>query len=236
MKSVNPQVHAGKAMRLGASVTCLLVILVLSGCSVPKPNWDPAKHTEPTGPLIMAPGDEVQVRFIGAQELDVIQTVRRDGKITLDLVGEIEAAGVTSEQLKWKLWEEYKSQLQLSEVSVSVTSLAPIFVGGAVRDPGRVDIDRPMTVLQAISQSGGFNLREAQTKSVFVLRNRGMTREAYVINLKPTLKGDPGYPFYLKSMDIVFVPRKGVVLVNEWIDQYISRMLPSIPLRVVPIE
>src|SRR4029453_6514775 len=106
--------------------------------------------------VILAPGDVVKLTFSSAPELNQSQKVRADGKLSLPLVGEVDAGGKTVGQLQSALIELYKSQLKTPEVTVSLeTSVNTVTVSGAVNKPGKVAFERPTTVFQSIMEAGG---------------------------------------------------------------------------------
>jgi len=151
-------------------------------------------------------GDEVRISFPGAPSLDTTQHIRGDGKITLALIGDVQAAGYRPAELEKKISDLSASQLVSKEVSVTVLSSAfPIYVSGAVLHAGKVMADRPITVLQAIMDAGGFN-DSANLKAVVVVRQEGGTTRNYTVNVQATLTGKSNTPFYLKPSDSVYVP------------------------------
>jgi len=186
--------------------------------------------------MVLAPGDEITISFLGAPELNTTQTIRRDGKITLQMLGEVTAFGKTARELQAELLGKYAPQLQVKEVSVVITSPAPVFVSGAVNDGGQLNMERPITVLEAVMAAGGFNEKEAKLENVMVVRHRKGKWHGYAIDATEVLAGQEENVFYLEPMDIVYVPRTRIVKVNQWIEQYISRMLPSVPLRFLPYD
>jgi polysaccharide export outer membrane protein len=205
------------------------IVALATGCAeLPKETWVAKDHSVP--PLIMplAAGDVVELSFFGAPELNVTQAIRRDGKITLRLIGELQAAGKRPDELRNEVTKLYESQLQIKEVSVFVKSPAPVFVTGSVLNPAKIPTDRPLTVLEAISEAGGVDARTAEVRSVVVIRHENGRRSGYIIDLEPALAGQPGDAFYLKPFDIVYVPRTQIVKVNQWVDQYIRKMLPNL--------
>ena len=184
--------------------------------------------------MVLAPGDEVTISFLGAPELNTTQTIRRDGKITLQMLGEVTAFGKTAQELQAELLGKYAPQLQVKEVSVVIASPAPIFVSGAVGGGGQINMERPITVMEAVMSAGGFDEKEAKLENVLVIRHRQGKWQGYAVDVTPILAGQKEDVFYLEPMDIVYVPRTTIVKVNQWIDQHISRMLPSLPLRFFP--
>src|SRR6476646_3912250 len=106
--------------------------------------------------VILASGDVVKLTFSAAPELNQSQKVRADGKLSLPLVGEVDAAGKTVGQLQGELIQLYKSQLKTPEVTVSLeASVTTVVVSGAVNHPTKIAFERPTTVFQAIMEAGG---------------------------------------------------------------------------------
>ena len=83
--------------------------------------------------VILASGDVLKLTFSAAPELNQSQKIRADGKLSLPLVGEVDAAGKTVGQLQGELIQLYKSQLKTPEVTVSLeASVTTVVVSGAV--------------------------------------------------------------------------------------------------------
>lgn len=163
----------------------------------------------PPEDLRLREGDVVQVSFPGAPSLNTQQQVRRDGKITLPIVGDVMAADLTPDQLKKKLTDLYAPQLVWKEVLVTVVSSQyPVFVSGAVLRPGKIMTDRPMTALEAIMEAGGFDTTKANVGAVVVIRNEDGKTRNFTLDMKTALEGKETTPFYLKPSDIVYVPAK----------------------------
>jgi len=210
-----------------------LAVLLLTGCSTAKPrNWQPKNHSVPDLSFRLAPGDEVSLRFFGAPDLNATQTVRRDGNITLDLVGDVNVAGMTPAEVQGVLGKQFDQQLQIKEISVTVTSPGPIYVTGAVGEPGPYNMIRPTTALEAVMEAGGFFEMEAEVRNVLVIRREDNKWTSYVVNFKDVLNGKKEDPFYLQPYDVVYVPRTTIVKANQWIEQYISRMIPRIGIGI----
>lgn len=207
-------------------------LLLTAGCATSRHPWSPTIHSQPEEEFLLAPGDELEISFLGAPDLDVKQVIRRDGKISLRMLGEVQAAGKPPKQLQDEVSALYAPQLQIKETSVVVSSMAPVFVGGAVKAPGQFQVARPVTALEAIMQAGGFNEYEAELRNVIVIRHREGKRFGYSLDFKKTLTGNPAPVFYLRPYDIVYVPRTPITKVNQWIDQHINRMLPRLGVGV----
>jgi len=200
------------------------MVLVLSGCatqtaSSPPPVAPASAQTAPvpvTIPeaakvpeiLTLREGDSIRVAFAGVPTMDTTLPIRRDGKITLPLVGEVEAVGLTPTALQQKLVALYAPQLVNKEVTVAVISSSfSVFVSGAVLRPGRINSERPLTLLEAVMEAGGIDFAKANASAVVVIRQSEANRR-YDFNLKAILEGKSTETFYLKPSDVVIVPEK----------------------------
>jgi len=89
-----------------------------------------------------------------------------------------------------------------------LASTAIIYVSGAVLKPGSVELNHPLTVIEAVMAAGGFDVSRAQLSSVSILRLEHGQQHAYHVNLKRVLAGKETTPFYLRPFDIIYVPTK----------------------------
>jgi polysaccharide biosynthesis/export protein len=181
-----------------------------SGCKTPEPALPLVEAAALSNSVVrLNPGDVVQVKFPGAPTMDTMERVRLDGHITMPLIDEVQAAGRTPAELQGDLIKAYGTQLQVKEVVVIISSSSSsIFVAGAVLRPGRITMERPMTVLDAIMEAGGFDPRRANVTKVAVIRQVNGRYSRQTLNLKPMLKGENMAPVSLEPFDIIFVPEK----------------------------
>ena len=204
-------------------------IILVYGCHS-KSNSNPTKveNTRPTG-IDLAPGDIIEVQFYYTPELNDNQTIRPDGKISLQLVGQVEAGGKTPEELREELLKLYASHLKNPQINVVVRSLPNrlVYVGGQVITPGIVQMPGPMSVLEAIIQAGGLNYLTAEIKNVIVIRHTEDKRFAWSVNLEPVLKGEESEQFMLEPKDIVYVSQTKITRANQWVDQHINQLIPQ---------
>ena len=165
------------------------------------------ERTAVYSPVTLAPGDIVRVSYSGAPEMNQAQKIRADGRISLPMIGEVDAAGKTLVALQSELASRYESQLQDNDVVVALDSaIAPVYVSGAVKRPGKILVDRPMTLLETIMESGGFDEASfANPKKVFVLRNIAGKYRTVRVDLSPALNGKPVNAFYVRPYDVVYV-------------------------------
>ena len=212
-------------------------LFVVAGCAtsprVPSLGADPM----PPGPqkLVLASGDTVSLQFVYWPELDITQTIRPDGMITAKLISEVEAAGLSPEELRQKLLELYADKLRDPEITV-VADLADsrkVYVGGEVdlfrNTDGLVEVPLvgKLTPFQAVLQAGGFRKRSAKLSRVLVIRRIDDTQYARTVDLRKEFKTAESELFYLQSDDIVFVPRSRIDRADAWVDQYMNQLVPD---------
>lgn len=167
-------------------------LLILCGLSVLTASPKEKKTTIPPDPkpvakidpknFVIGPEDVLLVRVWRDPEVSGVVTVRPDGKITLQLLGEVQAAGLTPEALTQTVYDGMSKlkQLEKSEVTVTVTQVnsRKYFIQGEINRPGAFSLLVPTTVLEAIGHSGGF--REfANEKKIIILRNGTQFRFNY---------------------------------------------------------
>jgi polysaccharide biosynthesis/export protein len=198
--------HRLPPMKLVLGVALLTAVI---GCETPQVKVPVEPVSEYSEAITLREGDVLKISFPGAPNLDTTQQIRRDGRITLSLVGELTAVGLTPAELEKKILEVYSSQLASKEVTVTVVSSSiPVFVTGAVLRPGKILSDHPITALEAIMEAGGFDYTKANLSAVVVIRQEEGTVKNYTLNMKLVLQGKQSVPFYLKPSDIVYVPER----------------------------
>jgi polysaccharide export outer membrane protein len=191
----------------------LMTLLACAGCQTSAPEFnragEPAAGTP--GAVALREGDVLKITFPGAPNLDTTQAIRADGKLVLPVVGDLTVVGMTPAELEKDLLNRYSSQLLSKEVRVAVESSAfVVYVTGAGLRPGKIVSARPLSALEAIMEAGGPDYAKANLKKVAVTRLEAGQFQTYILDLKPTLEGKTGQPFYLKPSDIIRVPERFV--------------------------
>ena len=213
-----------------------LTICGLSGCG-PRFLAEKGAVPEPSGPprVTLAPGDVLDLRFFYTPELNVTQAVRPDGKISLQLIGEVSAEGKSPAELRSELLALYQSHLKEPDVAVIVQSSyhRRVFVSGEVLKPGVVLMPGTLTALDAIMEAGGFRLPTAEVGSVVILRHRDDVQYGYCIDLKPALRAGEIRPFYLEPEDTIYVPQTRITEIGQWMDQNINNLIPKTGIVVL---
>ncbi len=214
------------------SILGLAVVLgfVAAGCQTygHLPDSTTMPQSAANAPLVLMPGDEIDIRFRYWPEFDDVQVIRPDGKISLQLVQGVEAAGQTPESLQAQLVEMYTDKIRDPDIVVIVRNLVnhKIYVGGEVLNPGLFDMRGRMTALEAIMLAGGFDTSSAHIKNVVIVRHIDGQRYAGAIDMKAALHDPESASFYLQQNDIVYVPRTAIDQANQFVDQYFNKMVP----------
>ena len=191
-----------------SSLSLLVSSLAAGQTQTPLPLAAPQSNNT-TEIITLRESDVVKISFPANANLNTTQPIRRDGMISMPLIGEVKAAGKTPKELEKALVDLYSTQLLSKEVTVEVqSSTFPIYVTGSVLHPGRIMSDHPITALEAVMEAGGFDYVKANLKKVQVTRREAGGTRLYILNLKEVMEGKEGEPFYLKPADIVYVPEK----------------------------
>jgi polysaccharide biosynthesis/export protein len=192
----------------------LVVLAVAAGCGTDQ-SFTNASTTatlhgaDTTETITLREGDVLKISFPANVSLNTTQPIRRDGMISMPLIGEVKATGKTPKQLEAELMDLYSTQLLSKEVTVEVqSSTFPVYVSGSVLRAGKIMSDRPLTAFEAIMEAGGPDYAKADLKRVVVVRQEGNHSRKYTLNLKLVIEGKGGEPFYLKPGDTIYVPEK----------------------------
>jgi polysaccharide export outer membrane protein len=133
--------------------------------------------------------------------------VRPDGMISLALLGDVQASGLTPLQLAEQISAKLKKYIQDPNVSVVISQIHSkvVYMLGEVVKRGPVEMTSGMTVLQAIASAGGLT-DFANKKKIYILRNDSGTQQRIPVNYKEALKGDNGSDLVLKPGDTIVIP------------------------------
>jgi len=174
-------------------------------------------------------GDALHIRFYFHEELDEDIPVRPDGRVSLQLIDDVLAAGLTPVELASALKAAYAKHLRKPEITVQVMRVAPrrVYVGGEVKKPGLIETVDVITAVKAIMQAGGAK-DTGNLESVVVLRYRaGMEPEFIRVDLRDDLRtGTKHEDIPLRAYDLVFVPKTFIASANQFVSQYIDKMIP----------
>jgi polysaccharide export outer membrane protein len=140
----------------------------------------------------IGPGDVLQISVWKEPEASVPDvTVRTDGKISVPLIKEVTADGLTPIELEKHLAERFGAYIKNAEVTVVVRQVRSkkIYVVGAVRREGPVAIESPMTILQTLVAAGGLT-DYAKTKKIYLLRTVNGRQTRFPFDYNAVIRGE----------------------------------------------
>jgi polysaccharide export outer membrane protein len=175
----------------------------------PKIETPAALNTDSKDDYVIGADDVLAINVWKEPELSRSAPVRPDGKVTLPLVGDIEASGNTPKQLQASIEKVLEKYISRPVVTVIVQEIKShkFSIVGEVQKPGTYPLTGPLTVLEGIAQAGGF--REwAKIKDIIILRTGSTgTREKLHFNYKSVIKGDSSRQnVQLQTGDTIVVP------------------------------
>jgi len=154
----------------------------------------------------IGPEDILQIAVWKNEAMSRTLPVRPDGKISLPLLSDVQAAGLTAIELREILTKKLAEYMPNPEVSVIVSEIRSFKVSviGEVSRPGRYELRSWTTVLDVLALAGGFTQFAARTKIV-ILHPEGRTMKRVLFNYNKVAAGEQEN-FYLRNGDIILVP------------------------------
>ena len=201
-------------MRFFTSLIVLgpLLSLLVSCSAVPMQarvaSLEPTTDHGTSADYRIGPEDVIEILVWRNDALSKVVTVRPDGKISLPLIGEVEAAGLTpvdlTDQITEKVKEYYKEVPPVSVIVQRATN-SSIHIVGEVQRPGSQTLRNGTTLLQAIAFAGGFT-PFASTNNIVVIRGSNNNTTTFKVRYKDILSGKkPDDNIILKPGDIIMV-------------------------------
>jgi polysaccharide export outer membrane protein len=197
----------------------------------------------------LAVGDQIDIKFFYTPELNESLVIRPDGRISLQLIGELDAAGHPPSEVEQTIRRRYSGILKDPQATVIVRKYAPqrIYVAGEVQTQSALVTEGPITLMQAVAQSGGFKFN-AERANVLVFRSNGLPESTvFVVDLEQQLRPehvadvtcDPGSPcaasgagelrfgdIALMPGDLVFVPQTRIGRLAQYMDENFNKIVP----------
>ena len=178
----------------------------------PAPGAQPAPATQET-PLpagyVIGPDDVLVVSYWRNPEMSAEVTVRPDGLISLPLLNEVQAGGLTPEQLRDKIAKaamKYLEEAPTLAIVVKAINSRKVYVTGMVGKPGFYQLTGAMTVVQLLATAGGIQ-EFADSKNITIVRNEGGKQISYLFNYKDFVKRrNLKQNIELKPGDTIVVP------------------------------
>jgi polysaccharide export outer membrane protein len=182
----------------------LLVVLIARG--LPAAAQTPAVETP--ADYVIGPEDVLDIAVWNTAEISRTVPVRPDGKISLPLINDIQAAGLTPMQLRDSIVKSLTTYMPTPTVSVIVREVHSfkVTVIGEVKTPGRYELKSRSTVLDVLAMAGGLSQYAARGRIVVLRQESGATRELPFPYDRLTAKAGQQENFCVKPGDIVLVP------------------------------
>lgn len=196
-------------MKVSARMGFVCALVAALACAGPQPPPPEFEAMPKEGAYVIGTGDRLRIDVWQNDRLSVAEVpVRPDGKITIPLVDDVQATGLTTAELKAVLTHELEEFIQ--NPNVTVVLLAPLskraFVLGEVRSPGPIALGAETRILDAITAVGGFSIY-ADRDSIRVLRYVEGRELDYRFDYDAYVDGDaPGTNIVLRPGDTILVP------------------------------
>jgi polysaccharide export outer membrane protein len=205
-----PGTHKAYRRREFSPSSCLFALLVFAALACGSCQTSLPPLPNPPGPktaVRLSPGDVIKLSFAEETDLDQVQKIRRDGKVSLPLIGEVTAAGKRIIDFQRDIISLYEPHLENSEVLVTLeNSVATVIVSGFANRPGKLVFDRPTTVYQAIMEAGGVS-DYGSLRNIHLTRIIKGEQRTETLNLRPTIHGNPTKPKYVQDGDVIYISR-----------------------------
>lgn len=165
------------------------------------------------------PGDVIEVIYRYTPEFNQTATIQPDGFVMLEIVGELKIGSLTVEQARQKILENAAKRLKEPVVNLLLKEFQkPYFVvSGEVVSPGKFEMNKNVTALEAVLLAGGFK-DSAKSSQILVFRKiNSDTAEVKLLNLRGIRKtSDLEQDFALEAGDMVMVPRNAITKVERY--------------------
>src|SRR5688572_20585255 len=171
------------------------------------PSAAMGRAAAPISEYTIGPEDVLDISVWKNPELSRKVPVRPDGRVSLPLINDIQAAGLTPSELREQLAKRLAEYVPSAEVSVIVSEVQSLKVAvvGAVKTPGRFMLKSPATVLECIALAQGLT-EFANRERIVVLRQNNGSTQRIPFNYRKVSEGDEQDNFFVRPGDIIVVP------------------------------
>ena len=189
-------------------IKTIIVLLLSVSFSLPQEKQGATDKPIDNPNYVIGPEDVLQIRVWKEEGLTTIAAVRSDGMISLPLINDVQASGLTPLQLRESLTEKFKAFIDNPTVTVVLmeANSFKVFVTGQVRNPGVYRLRRETTLVQIITMAGDFTKEANPNKIVVIRREQGKDKRLH-INYGEIIDGvNPEANVVLRPGDTVVVP------------------------------
>ena len=224
-----------KFIRISVFFGILLSVVACAPNTVVSPTpiaaFEKSATLAPQKDYLIGVGDVLDIKFMYNPELNELAVpVRPDGRISLQLAHDIQAVGLSPNQLRTALVEKYAPEINKPEIAVIVRTFEKnkVFVDGEVLFPGLVEIKGPTSLVQAITMARGMR-DSARLSNIIVIRKdaEGKAMSTNIDYRKIIDGSDLSQNITLIPYDIVFVPKSNIANINQFVSEYINKLIPN---------
>jgi polysaccharide export outer membrane protein len=164
----------------------LIALLPAAGCSSQGSDLPEMSSKPDVSAYHLGPGDRLEIKVLGADELAGQYSVQDDGTIRMLMVGDVPAAGLTPEQVQTKIEDKLKAGRYITQphASVAVLIYRPFYILGEVSAPGGYPYVSGMKVLSAVAAAHGYTYR-ANQDFVIITRNGEEKKADILLSIQP---------------------------------------------------
>lgn len=182
---------------------------------------------------VLVPADVIDVVVFKHPVVSRSCVIRPDGYISLPILDDIKAAGLTPRELDATLTELFSRRLSNPEVTIIVTQMRPtmIYVIGEVRQPAAMPLNGPMTVLHAVTQAGGFTTKSLKRDVILIRLTEDDCLTAFKIDVQKKKRGGAYLALNnqpLQADDIIFVPKRPISILSTFLNENINPILSMV--------
>jgi polysaccharide export outer membrane protein len=228
VRNSRSRLAAGESSRFHFAVQ-LAVLIGTCGLAFACASGSPPPATAPMTQYVVGASDELSIRVLPDPAIERVVKVRPDGKISMDLIGDVDAAGRTIEQIRTDIRDRIAEFRVSPDVTISLESPAStaVAVTGEVNTPRSFPLDREIRVSEAVAMAGGATNLAAASRVRVVRRTGPDAATTYRANLDRIQKGQTSSDVVLAAGDLVHVPPDTMVSVGYAIQRALY------PLQVV---
>lgn len=214
-------------------LTALVVVTAACSAKDGPPNVvesDEVISLRPPAPedFVFGPGDVIDIKVWRQPDMDMQIVIAPDGAITYPLVGRLKVAGLTYPELVSTIEQALQEFYTEPSVAVNVVQVSnqKVFILGEVRSPAVLQIENDLSILEALTRTGGIN-PDARTDNVLLVRGGMDNPQLFTVDVNAIFaRGDFTQMVYLQRGDIVLVPAKTIVNVERFFRRVQGMLAP----------
>jgi polysaccharide export outer membrane protein len=183
-------------------------------------------------------GDVLEIKFFNNEQFNENVTVRPDGRISLEIVGDIFVAGMTPSQLDSLITITYREIVKNPDVTVFVREFSgyQVYVLGQVNKPGGIALQRNMTLLHALAAAEGVTDGGELNSVMLLRRGAGNQLTAFKFDLTKPFQGSSNKiterDIYVQPLDIVYVPKTFIYSSSTFLKMLWDGLLPPVDVAL----